>query len=210
MERGKRGWQYLSCLGQNLPEDLYLRFHFMKYSVSASHSSCEWQRLAFRDISFYVPILGPGLSVHPPSWCYSVTVSLPFAPLSLHLCPQSSFSVSVLPHLMSSSLPDTVAPAQKVKILPFRSTPGTWACVLLFCFALQSAMCLSRENTQDCGDRTPCAEEPDGPGCPEGRGWGCIWARGVGGKVEEWGKKNSSEGCWLWETPGLGRGSEDP
>lgn len=111
---------------------------------------------------------------------------------------------------MSSSLPDTVTPAQKVKILPFRSNPGTWARVPLFCFALQSAMCLSRENTQDCGDQMPCAEEPDGPGCPEGRGWGCIWAKGVEGKVEEWGKKNSSEGCWLWETPGLGRGSEGP
>lgn len=86
---------------------------------------------------------------------------------------------------MSASLRATIALAQKVKILPLRSTPGTWTCVLLFGAALQNSMCLSGENPPDCGDQMPCAEEPDPPGCPEGRGWGCICAKGVGAKVEE-------------------------
>ena len=88
-ERGKRGWQYLSCLGQNLPEDLYLRFHFMKYSVSASHSSCEWQRLAFRFLHSKHLALPPwppsSPPVHPPP------SSLPPALLDVSL-PSLSFS----------------------------------------------------------------------------------------------------------------------
>lgn len=99
---------------------------------------------------------------------------------------------------MSASLPATIRPAHKVKGLLFGSTPGAWACVPLFCFALQSATCLSKENPRDCGDQMPCAEVPDRPGCPEGKGWGCMGIKGVGGKGEEWGKENSSEGrCWL-------------
>ncbi|XDA84108.1 hypothetical protein R6Z07M_013916 [Ovis aries] len=70
---------------------------------------------------------------------------------------------------MSASLPTTIALAQKVKILPLRSIPGTWTFVLLFGSALQNSVCLSGENPPDCGDQMPCAEEPDPPGCPEGK-----------------------------------------
>ncbi|XP_032974847.1 uncharacterized protein LOC117029780 [Rhinolophus ferrumequinum] len=67
---------------------------------------------------------------------------------------------------MSASLPATLNPAQKVRIFPF----GTWACVALLCFALQSATCLNRKNPQDCGDTTPCTEEePEQAGCPQGK-----------------------------------------
>ncbi|KAI4580726.1 hypothetical protein MJG53_010268 [Ovis ammon polii x Ovis aries] len=73
------------------------------------------------------------------------------------------------PTSMSASLPTTIALAQKVKILPLRSIPGTWTFVLLFGSALQNSVCLSGENPPDCGDQMPCAEEPDPPGCPEGK-----------------------------------------
>lgn len=99
MERRKREWKYFSCLGQSLPDDRYLRFPFMKYSVSASHSFCEWQRLALRSTSLCLPGPVPGLSTPLLSWGGSVTGSLPCAPLSLRVCPQGSSLVSVLPHL---------------------------------------------------------------------------------------------------------------
>lgn len=178
MERGKKGWKCFSCLGQSLPGDRYLRFPSMKYSVSASHSSCEWQRPALRgtsvsgvqaQVSLYAsPVLG--------RLCYCV-----FALCSaLSPCCVSSGPPWCLSSPMSTSLPATIALAQKVKILPLRSIPGTWTRVLLFGFTLQNAMCLSGENPPDCGNQMPCAEEPDPPGCPEGRGWGCICQRNWG------------------------------
>lgn len=99
MERGKKRWKCFSCLGQSLPGDQYLRFPSMKYSVSASRSSCEWQRLALRGTSLCLPGPGPGLSMPLLSWGGSVTVSLPCAPLFLCVCLQRSSLVSVLPHV---------------------------------------------------------------------------------------------------------------
>ena len=99
MERGKKGWKCFSCLGQSFPEDRYLRFPSMKYSVSASHSSCEWQRPALRGTSLCLRGPGPGLSTPLLSWGGSVTVSLPCALLSLRGCLQRSSLVSVLPHV---------------------------------------------------------------------------------------------------------------
>lgn len=102
------------------------------------------------------------------SWCCSVAVSLPSAPLSPSAAPEVFLGHCPPPTSMSASLPATLNPAQKVRIFPVR----TWGCVALLCFALQSATCLNRKNPQDCGDKTPCTEEePEQAGCPQGRGW---------------------------------------
>lgn len=52
---------------------------------------------------------------------------------------------------MPASLPSMVDPAQKVQVSHF----GTWACGAIFCFALQSSMCLNREGPGDYGERRP-------------------------------------------------------
>ena len=82
----KKRVEIFQCLGQSLPEDRYLRFPFMKYSVSASPSSCEWQRRPSGALLSASPVQA-GLSTPLLSWGGSVTVSLPCAPLSLPVSP---------------------------------------------------------------------------------------------------------------------------
>ena len=151
-------------------------FIFMKYSVSAPWSFCGWQRLSFlvflsacRSLCPHLSL--PLLSPSHPLWGL-LSLSLPFAPPSPFASPEVFLGGHPLPTCMWASLTATVTPAREVRVLSFRGIPGPWACLVLFCFALQSTVCLGRESLRDCGNQTSCAEEPHPPGCPEGRAWG--------------------------------------